>query len=107
MCLNVKKLIAKKEGNEGLSTCGFSGRLMSFISNILRWAKYLLPVFVIVLGILDFMKAIGADKEDEMKKAQQRFIKRLIAAALLFIVPLILEFVLDKMGFGYDDCGLF
>ena len=66
-----------------------------------------MPVLVIVLGILDFIKAIGADKEDEMKKAQKNFIIRLIAAALVFIIPLILEFILIKMGFGYDSCGLF
>jgi hypothetical protein len=87
--------------------CGFSGRLLVWANNILRWIKYILPVFVIVLAILDFIKAIGADKDDEMKKAQKRFITRLIAAALVFIIPLIIEFILTKMGFGYDSCGLF
>ena len=67
-----------------------------------------LPVIVIVLGILDFIKAIGSDKEDEMKKAQGRFVKRLIAAVLIFIIPFIIEFVLDKMGFGeyISGCGI-
>jgi len=87
--------------------CRFSGRLLSFFSNILRWIKYILPVIVIVFGILDFMKAMGADKDDEMKKAQGKFVKRLIAAALVFIIPLIIQFILEKMGFGYDACGLF
>ena len=59
------------------------------------------------MGILDFIKAIVADKDDEMKKVQGRFVKRLIAAALVFIIPLIIEFVLTKMGFDYNDCGLF
>ena len=111
-CINAKNDIdALKEKYdiyvEDKGQCGFSGRLLSFFSNILRWIKYILPVLTIVLSILDFVKAMGADKEDEMKKSQQRFIRRIIAAALLFIVPLILEFILDKMGFGYDDCGLF
>lgn len=105
-CLKAVDIIKTTNGSN-VGECGFSARLMSFISNILRWIKYILPIIVIVLGILDFIKAIGADKDDEIKKAQGKFIKRLIAAALVFIVPLILEFVLDKMGFGYDDCGLF
>lgn len=87
--------------------CGFSARLLVWLSNILRWIKYILPVIVIVMGILDFIKAIVAGKDDELKKAQGSFTKRLIAAALVFLIPLILEFVLDKMGFGYDTCGLF
>lgn len=106
-CLQVEKEIDNTLNTNINGECGFSGRLLAWISNILRWAKYILPVLVMVLGILDFMKAMGADKEDEMKKAQGRFVKRLIAAALVFLIPLILEFVLDKMGFGYDSCGLF
>ena len=56
--------------------------------------------------MLDFIKAIGADKEDEMKKAQGRFIRRVIAAALIFIIPFILEFILEKMGFAANGCGI-
>ena len=86
--------------------CGFSARLIHWIANIIRWVKYIIPVVVIVLGILDFMKAMSADKDDEMKKAQQRFIRRLIAAALIFIAPFIIEFVLDKLGFSANGCGI-
>jgi len=86
--------------------CGFSEKLILWIANIIRWVKYIVPVVVIVLGILDFMKAISADKEDEMKKAQQRFIRRLIAAALIFIAPFIIEFILNKLGFDSNGCGI-
>ena len=86
--------------------CGFSEKLIIYIANIVKWAKYIVPVIVIVLGILDFIKAIAADKEDEMKKAQGKFIKRLIAAALIFIIPFIIEFVLNKMGFDANGCGI-
>ena len=43
-----------------------------------------------------------------MKKAQDRFVKRLIAAALIFIIPFILGFILDKMGFSdyIDGCDV-
>lgn len=88
------------------NNCGFSDKLLAWILNIIKWVKYILPVLVIILGIIDFIKAIGADKDDEMKKAQGRFVKRLIAAALVFLVPLIVEFVLKKFGFN-STCGLF
>ena len=105
MCLNINKYIGEYSVNAG--ECNFSQRLISFIGNILKWVKYIVPVIVIVLGILDFIKALSSDKDDEMKKAQGKFMKRLIAAALVFIVPLILEFILNKMGFDYNECGLF
>lgn len=112
-CLSMKDILnGYKKGtdlyDDGLSLgqCGFSDRLLIWIANIVRWVKYIVPVLVIVLGILDFIKAIASDKDDEMKKAQGRFVKRLIAAALIFIVPFIIEFILDKMGFTVTGCGV-
>lgn len=113
-CLSIKDTLDDyKKGTDlykkdiGSGECGVSQRILNWINNIIRWVKYIVPVLVIVLGILDFMKAIGADKDDEFKKAQGKFVKRLIAAALIFIVPLILGFILEKMGFGFNSCGLF
>ena len=107
-CDEVAKLIEKAKGDlsQNIGNCGFSQRLVLWIANIIRWVKYIVPVAVIVLGILDFMKAISADKEDETKKAQQRFIRRLIAAALIFIAPFIIEFILNKLGFAANGCGI-
>ena len=87
--------------------CGFSSRLIAWIMNILKWIKYIIPVAVIILGSLDFIKATASDKDDDVKKAQGNFVKRLIAAALIFLIPLLIEFILPKFGFDYNSCGLF
>lgn len=106
-CFELNKKIAELENKElEKGHCGFSERLILWIANIIRWVKYIIPVAVIVLGILDFIKAIAADKEDEMKKAQQRFMRRLIAAALIFIAPFIIGFILNKLGFDANGCGI-
>ena len=111
-CLNLGENVNNIKKEYGISTdsdggaCGLSEKLIIYIANIVKWVKYIIPVIVIVLGILDFIKAISADKEDEMKKAQGRFVKRLIAAALIFIIPFIIEFVLGKMGFTSNGCGI-
>lgn len=110
-CLQANKTIQiLKENYIGLENfendCSISDKLVIWIANIVKWIKYIIPVAVMVLGILDFIKAISAGKDDEMKKAQGNFIKRLIAAALIFIIPLIIEFVLDKMGFTSNGCGI-
>ena len=104
LCLNKIKDLYQ---NQYPSTrCGMSGRLILFIGKVVKWMKYLVPVIVIVLSIIDFIKATGADKEDEIKKAQNKFIRRLIIAALIFIMPFIIEFVLNKMGFDASGCGI-
>ena len=57
------------------------------------------PVILVIFGMLDLFKGLTAQKEDEIKKGQQLFIKRLIAAALVFfvvaIVKLLVSFVAD------------
>lgn len=115
-CFNIKDTLNEYRKNTDLyddgtgvtGKCGFSDRLTAWILNIVKWVKYIIPAIVIILGILDFIKAIASDKDDEMKKAQGRFIKRLIAAALIFIIPFIIEFALDKMGFAehIKGCGV-
>ena len=60
--------------------------------------KILGPTIAIVFGTLDFTKAIVASDEEKMKKAQSSFVKRLIAALLLFFVPIIVELLLGIFG---------
>ena len=51
-------------------------------------------VLLIVLGILDFTKAIFSSSEDEMKKAQSKFMKRVLAAVLVFLIPTLVNLLL-------------
>ena len=59
------------------------------------------PVVLVIMGSLDLFKGITAGKEDEIKKGQQIFVKRLIAAALVFFT-----FVITKVliSFIENDC---
>ncbi len=104
-CMNffedIKKPVDATDGE-----CGFSNKMVIWIMNILRWVKYIIPVLLIVLSILDFIKAMAGEKDDDLKKAQKHFVTRLIVAVLIFIMPLIIEFVLNKMGFSAEDCGI-
>lgn len=110
ICIDLEDTIYKTNSLFGISEkgeCGFSARLIAWVLNILKWIKYIIPIVVVILGSLDFIKATGSDKDDDMKKAQGNFIKRLIAAALIFLIPLLIEFILPKFGFDYYSCGLF
>ena len=54
-----------------------------------------IPIVLVIMGSLDLFKGITAQKEDEMKKGQQIFIKRLIYAALIFFVFAIVRIVVS------------
>ena len=107
LCLNLKiKLKELGVIEDENRTCGLTDRVILWIANIVRWVKYIVPVMVIILSILDFIKITGTDKEDEIKKSQGKFVRRLISAALIFIIPFIIEFILIQMGFNVNGCGI-
>ncbi len=53
------------------------------------------PVLLIIFGMLDLGKAVMAQKEDEIKKSQQMFFKRLLSACIVFFVFVIVELVFN------------
>ena len=86
------------------------------INWVLDFIKYAGTALAIILGAADFLKATLADDDNASKKAFQKFINRLIAAVLLFLIPLILQFLFTAInnplikipGFNADSptCGI-
>ena len=55
--------------------------------------------------MVDFLKALTSQKEDEIKKGQQVFIKRLIAGVIVFFVIAVVKFVISSIA-GNDSEGI-
>lgn len=69
--------------------------VINFINEIMKWIRIFIPILLIGLGILDFTKATFSKTEEDMKKAREKFIKRIIAAVLVFLVPIFVNLLLD------------
>ena len=80
------------------------------INEILTYPRIIVPILVIGLGTLDFAKAVIASKEDEMKKAQRTFIKRVLIGITIFLVPVIMNIIMYLADIvwngGFTTCGL-
>ena len=79
-------------------TCGgtglvFSGTVPYIISTVILIIKIVVPILLIIFGMLDLGKAVVASKEDEIKKGQQTFIKRAVAAVIVFFVIQIVQII--------------
>lgn len=91
--------------NRGVTyTCGtgdlkFDGLIPMISSTIVLIIQIGIPVLLIIFGMFDLGKAVIAQKEDEIKKGQSLFFKRLIAAILVFFVTTIVKLV---VGFAAD-----
>jgi len=64
--------------------------------------KIVVPILVIGLSSVDFAKAIFGGNDDENKKAQGKFAKRLILAFIFFLLPTLLEFIMAIMNAAYN-----
>ena len=110
ICLNLSNNLKKDgvliEDNKVKTKCSMSEDIVSMIYNVFKWMRYIAPVLVIILSILDFIKALAAQNDDDMKKAQGKFVKRLIVASLLFLIPLIINFTLKTFGFYHSGCDI-
>ena len=73
-------------------------KLIKTIYNLIRYAT---PLVLIILGSIDFGKAVMAGKEDDIKKNQHRFVSRLILAVGVFLLLSVFELItniLSKSG---------
>ena len=65
------------------------------ITNIFKFLisliKFGVPVLLVIWGSWDLGKAVMAQKEDEIKNAQKLFIKKLIIAVCVFLVPVFIS----------------
>ena len=118
ICLSISSVFAETYDNydkNGLVSCGggYIDGIPSLIPKVISIAyavlQIMVPVVLVILGSLDLIKGITAQKEDDIKKGQQILVKRLIAAALVFfvfvIVKVVISFVADSSNVAIMECA--
>ena len=88
---------------------GIPDKLAYIIAMVVKIIQVVVPILLIIWGMLDLGKAVIAQKEDEIKKGQSTFIKRLIAAAIVFFVVVIVKLLVSLLadsgsGQGISTC---
>lgn len=99
--------------NDELSCDGLlTPEVSELVNTIFDIIKYAGPILVVILTILDFIKAAASGNQDDIKKSANNFAKRAISAVLLFFIPLICEMLFSISGvtvpeycIGMDDTG--
>lgn len=89
--------------------CGEGGTLVEVwkaISAVITILCIAVVILLIVMGTLDMLKAVMAGKDDEIKKAQGTLIKRVIAAVIVFFIPLLVKLVLNLIPVGDSNAGV-
>jgi len=79
--------------------------IKSFLVKMFSLVKYAVPLIIIVMTIIEYLKAVVSQESDMIKKVTQDFGKRLLIAAIIFVVPTLLQFVLNLLDYPY--CSIF
>lgn len=78
---------------------------LNFAFNLIKYAAI---IMLLVLTIVEYVKAVAASNQDAIKKATQTTIKRLIIAIIIFFLPLLINFILRVLGIisTHGTCGI-
>lgn len=91
--------------NLSATGCGLiSPELWTEINNILGYIRILVPVLLIVLGAMDFSKAVMGGDADALKKASSNFTKRLLMGVIIFFLPTLLNLIIGFVNESYGVC---
>ena len=79
--------------------------VFAVVGTIIMLIQVVVPILLIIWGMIDFAKAVIGGDEDKIKAGQKTFIKRLIAAVILFLVVTIVKLLLNLVGTITSDPG--
>ena len=78
-------------GSKGALITNIPSIIPRITSTLYNTIMVLVPVVLIIMGTIDLMKGIMSQKEDEMKKGRETFIKRIVGAVIIFLIVLIVK----------------
>lgn len=81
-----------------------NGSVAWLLNKFFLYFKICVPIIVLIFSTVDFVKAIILNNDDNMKKAYNKLIIRIIIAILLFLVPHLVQLLLTI--FGIDANGI-
>lgn len=86
----------------GVIGAGIPGNIANMVHYLYLAIQIIVPVLLIIFGMIELAKAITAQKEDEIKKAQAGLLKKAVVAILVFLVFSLVKFVFYFATSGTD-----
>ena len=94
----VNFLQAQGGGSTGSDLCYELQPVLRVVGIVVFIIKIVVPILLIVVGMVDLMKAVGEKDENKIKDAQNGLIKRAIAAVLVFLVSTLVGVIMGLVG---------
>ena len=85
------------------SYCSDLNPILRIIKAVIFLIQFIVPIGLILFGTLDLGKAVISSKEDEMKKAQNILIKRVVYAVAVFLVVFFVILAMNIVADNAED----
>lgn len=104
---NATTIVGGSTQSRGCFVCGdayFPVGLSTLTRNVFNLIKILVPVIIIIMGMIDLLKAVIASDEKKMAEATPKLIRKLISGVMIFLIFSIVQFVFKNL---LSNNGLF
>lgn len=92
-------------------SCDDAGETIKLLKQVYTLLRYLIPVIIIGLGIVDFIKVVATGEDKAFKEVWSKFVKRIIIGIVILILPAILSLIINLSGitdtYGVDPNNIF
>ena len=102
--MNLINVLASCNANG--STIEIPDAIVNLTKTIIFVIQVVVPILLILWGMLDFAKGVIGQDEDKIKAGQKKFIQRLIAAAIVFLIVTVVQIVITTVGNISGDTGV-
>lgn len=81
-----------------VNICEDASFILRIVVKLVKVVQLLIPILLIVLVSLDIFKTIAGQVDDKAKKEMSdKIVKRIIYAVIIFLIPVIVNFVFKKI----------
>ncbi|MDD4187631.1 MAG: hypothetical protein PHX04_02570 [Bacilli bacterium] len=82
-------------------------KVLTFLGYILYFLKILVPFLIILMGTMDYYKAVTGNKDDELSKQTKIFFRRIVLGIIVFFIPTILNTFMTLLSDYSKDVALY
>lgn len=82
-----------------MSFCSSTANIWQLVGKLFFILKIVIPILIIVFVMKDFSKAVINGDDKTIKEVTVRFIKRIVAAIVIFLIPTIVKIIFNELIF--------
>lgn len=95
--------VPDKPNGKPFNGCSDMPETTALIRQVYSLIRYLIPILIIILSLVDFAKVAMNGEDKEYKSSWNKFIKRIIVGMIVLIVPMLVSALINLSGIANSE----